>query len=98
MPSSIALYANRFIKEPKEFRNTSVDSSGNKKSKIASKDSEEAAFGTYAGDGGTKFVYRVRKEGASGAYKIVTESTNKVVSREDLLTMRSKKKADRHCY
>jgi hypothetical protein len=61
-------------------------------------DSEVAAFGTYASQGGTKFAYRVKKAGAAGSYAIVTEDLkdcNK--SREDLLAMRCKKKSDRHC-
>jgi hypothetical protein len=33
---------------------------------------EEAAFGTYASQGGEKFVYRVKKEGAFGGYKVRT--------------------------
>ncbi len=58
---------------------------------------EESAFGTYASAGGEKITYRV-KHGLS--YKIVTEgvSDNKPISREELLNIRSKKKADRHCY
>ena len=59
---------------------------------------EEHAFGTYASAGGEKIVYRVKKPGAHGGYSIVTETSNSSLSREDLLTIRSKKKADRHCY
>lgn len=47
--------------------------------------------------GGTKAVYRVRKEGPHGGYKMISEDTNTNASREDLLFMRSKKKSDRHC-
>lgn len=56
---------------------------------------EKAAVGTYASDGGTQFVYRVKN---AGGYKIIKESTGGHVTRGDLLDMRSKKKADRHCY
>ena len=56
---------------------------------------EEDAFGTYASSGGEKFVYRVKKTGSFGGYKIVTEDTNSSTSREQLLDMRSKKKSDR---
>eukprot|EP00981_Chlorochromonas_danica_P002891 scaffold583_cov244-Ochromonas_danica.AAC.1 len=56
---------------------------------------EESAFGTYASEGGTKFNYRVKKGGAFGGYKIISESTNNSMSREELLNMRSKKKSDR---
>ena len=59
-------------------------------------------LGTYASAGGEKAVYRVKKPGAHGGYAIVTESgtraDGKSMTREDLLLMRSKKKADRHCY
>ena len=47
--------------------------------------------------GGTKAVYRVRKEGPHGGYKMISEDTKTNTSREDLLFMRSKKKSDRHC-
>lgn len=56
---------------------------------------EESAFGTYASKGGEQFVYRVKKEGAFGGYKIMKESTNSTLSREELLDMRKKKKSDR---
>jgi hypothetical protein len=56
---------------------------------------EEAAFGTYASEGGSKFTYRVKKEGSFGGYKIISESTTDSMSREDLLNMRTKKKSDR---
>lgn len=42
-------------------------------------------------------MYRVKKVGAHGGYRMVTEDTKKDTSREDLLFMRSKKKSDRHC-
>lgn len=57
--------------------------------------SEEAAFGTYASQGGEKFVYRVKKKGSFGGYKIISEDTGGVLSREELLEKRSKKKSDR---
>jgi len=59
---------------------------------------EEDAFGTYASQGGEKFVYRVKKSGPGGygGYKVVTESTSSTMTREDLLQMRSKKKSDRY--
>jgi hypothetical protein len=56
---------------------------------------EESAFGTYASKGGSQFTYRVKKDGAFGGYKIVTESTNANLSREELLEKRTKKKSDR---
>ncbi len=59
---------------------------------------EQEAFGIYASAGGSQFTYRVRKAGAHGGYTIMTEKTEKEMTREELLDMRAKKKADRHCY
>lgn len=56
---------------------------------------EEAAFGTYASQGGSQFTYRVKKESAYGGYKIVTETNQGTMSREELLDKRTKKKSDR---
>merc|ERR1712032_146297 len=67
-----------------------------KRLKHEGSEKEKTAFGTYAGDMGSTFTYRVRKAGAYGSWKIITERT-KGKSREDLLEMRCKKKADRHC-
>ena len=47
--------------------------------------------------GGEKLVYRVKKPGAHGTYMIVTESLSESKSREDMLSVRCKKKGDRHC-
>lgn len=71
-----------------------------KRSKIA--DEEKLAFGTYAGttaDGSQVMTYRVKKAGAHGGYKVVTERVGGSggMSREALLDARSKKKADRFC-
>ena len=57
---------------------------------------EDAAFGTYAGAGGTKFTYRERKKIGTG-YLIKTEETGAELSRSELMEMRSKKKSDRMC-
>lgn len=91
----ITTTAFKFIKAPKEDTPTE-DSEGTKKS--TKKDVEEEAYGTYASQGGQKFTYRVKKPGAFGGYKIVTEDTGGSLSREELLNQRSKKKADRLCY
>mmetsp|Transcript_15076 Transcript_15076/g.19557 ORF Transcript_15076/g.19557 Transcript_15076/m.19557 type:complete len:134 (-) Transcript_15076:210-611(-) len=56
---------------------------------------EDAAFGTYAGEGGSKFTYRVMRGNKTG-YDIITETVHDK-TRGDLLNMRSKKKADRFC-
>ncbi len=58
---------------------------------------EAQAVGTYASQGGEKFVYRVKNEGSFGGYKIVSEAAGGR-SREQLLDMRTKKKSDRYCY
>mmetsp|Transcript_11821 Transcript_11821/g.16270 ORF Transcript_11821/g.16270 Transcript_11821/m.16270 type:complete len:214 (-) Transcript_11821:1411-2052(-) len=85
----------RYIKAPKD----PVNNEDKEQKAIERKHKvEENAFGTYASKGGEKFVYRVKKEGAYGGYKIVTESTQSTMSREELLDMRKKKKSDRFCY
>jgi len=57
---------------------------------------EDKAFGTYGGGGGTKLVYRVKKGGTYGGYKIVTEDTGAALSRTELLEKRLQHKSDRH--
>lgn len=57
---------------------------------------EDAAFGTYAGQGGTKFTYRERKEIGTG-YLIKTEDTGSKLSRTELMNLRATKKSDRMC-
>ena len=81
----------RYVKAPKDELDEEelAQQQVKKKHKV-----EESAFGTYASEGGSKFVYRVKKGTAYGGYTVVTESTTDK-SREDLLDMRSKKKADR---
>jgi hypothetical protein len=60
-------------------------------------ETEVSAFGTYASDGGEKFVYREKKSGSAyGGYKIITQKIDKASSREELLDMRTKKKSDRY--
>ena len=62
-------YFLRYIKAPKELQLSSVP-----EKKAKNPEAEEiAAFGTYASGGGQKFVYRVKKPGAFGGYKIVSE-------------------------
>ena len=95
----------RFIKAPKDPSSSSSSSSNGendeKKKKLMTgkgqQDSEEAAFGEYVSQGGTKAVFRVKKAGPHGGYTMVTEDMKTNTSREDLLFMRSKKKSDRHC-
>jgi hypothetical protein len=83
----------RFLKAPRDPNAETQE----KKQKVKSQDSEEAAFGTYASSGGEKFVYREKKAGTYGGYKIVTKKLNGSTSREGLLDMRAKKKSDRFC-
>ncbi len=88
----LSLTFDRFIKAPKETEDV------NEKLRVEKEKqhkNEELAFGTYASKGGSQFTYRVRKEGAFGGYKIVTESNSKDLSREELLEKRTKKKSDR---
>ncbi|CAM9683736.1 unnamed protein product [Chrysoparadoxa australica] len=95
----------RYIKPPKQATEDDGEAGEGKRRKLKTKE-EDAAFGTYAGEaidpillasGGTKVVYRVKKAGAFGGYQIVTESADSNMSREELLDLRSGKKADRHC-
>jgi hypothetical protein len=85
----------RYIRAPRD-----VEDEEEKEKKLTEKKhkAEEDAFGTYASQGGSKFTYRVKKDGAFGGYKIMSESLSNTTSREDLLNMRSKKKSDRFCY
>jgi len=92
----ISTTAFRFAKAPKAAQ-ADVDEEAARKREKANH-AEKEAVGTYASDGGTMFTYRVKKEGAAGGYRIVSERTNGEVTRGDLLDMRAKKKADRHCY
>jgi hypothetical protein len=82
----------RFIKAPKDEEN---EDEKERQAVFKRNKAEEAAFGTYASQGGSKFTYRVKKESAFGGYKIVTESTDGALSREELLDKRTKKKSDR---
>ena len=81
----------RYIKAPKEEENFEAVADA-KRSKVIRE--ENAAFGTYASDGGTKFVYRTKH---GFGYKIHTSTTDAAMTRESLLDMRAKKKSDRHC-
>lgn len=82
----------RYVKAPDEV----VDTEGAERSKREKATvTEDEAFGTYAGKGGTKFTYRVMRGNKTG-YDIVTEEVQGK-TRGDLLDMRSKKKADRFC-
>lgn len=86
----------KYIKAPKdrvEEESKSIKQEMEKKRKM-----EEEAFGTYASNSGEKIVYRVKKTGSFGGYKIITETSNENISRGSLLDIRSKKKSDRHCY
>ncbi len=66
-------YQFRYIKAPRD------PNAAQTAPKSSSAFSEEAAFGTYASNGGEKFTYRVKKEGAFGGYKIITEVLCRIV-------------------
>jgi hypothetical protein len=87
----------RYIKAPKEFREKETEKALNNPKGEKRKDDEALAYGTYGSKGGQELVYRVKKDGAFGGYKIVKENTDNA-SREHLLEQRSKKKSDRFCY
>lgn len=91
----ISTSAFRFIKAPKD--EVGEEELARQQTSKAHK-AEQAAFGTYASEGGTRFNYRVKKGGAFGGYHIVSESTAEALTREDLLDKRTKKKSDRFCY
>lgn len=46
---------------------------GQKESRKRKIEEEGTAFGTYAGEGGEKLTYRVKKSGAYGGYKIISQ-------------------------
>jgi hypothetical protein len=87
----------RYIKAPKEYHNKEKEKALNNPKGEKRKDEEALAYGTYGSKGGQELVYRVRKDGAFGGYKIVKENASNA-SREHLLEQRSKKKSDRFCY
>ena len=87
----------RYIKAPKEYRDKEKEKAVNNPKGEKRKDEEALAYGTYGSKGGQELVYRVRKDGAFGGYKIVKENASNA-SRENLLEQRSKKKSDRFCY
>ncbi|CAM9762461.1 unnamed protein product [Discosporangium mesarthrocarpum] len=82
----------RYIKAPREEETEESKAEAEKKRKL---NEESTAFGTYAGGAGTKLVYRERT--AMGNYRIVEVDTEGGKTREELLDMRTTKKADRHC-
>ena len=88
----------RYVKAPKSTKPQETEEEKARKKRFIAKESEEAAFGTYAGNGGQTFTYRTKNPGAAGTYKIVTEKNSSVKTREEMLDMRTKKKADRFCY
>lgn len=87
----------KYIKAPKEFREKEKEKDKESQKGEKRKDEEALAYGTYGSKGGQELVYRVRKDGAFGGYKIVKENADNA-SRDQLLEQRSKKKSDRFCY
>ena len=67
-----------------------------KKRKSAEADvAEVTQAGAFTSATNGNIVYRVKKDGAFGGYKVVTESISSSASRESMLDQRSKKKSDR---
>ena len=95
----ISTTAFRFVKAPKRFQiaKAESDEASDERMKKLKLDAEEQAFGTYASAGGNRLVYREKLPGAAGTYRIVEKQMKGSVSREQLLSLRSKKKSDRHC-
>ena len=86
----------RYVKVPKKKEEEDALKAVKKRKKDL--ETEKEAFGTFAGDLGSTFVYRVKKAGAAGGYAIHTESMDGGgLSREELLDMRTKKVSDRFC-
>eukprot|EP00937_MAST-01D_sp_MAST-1D-sp2_P006639 g6639.t1 len=86
-----------FVKAPPKLAADSIDAEQAKRQKRS--EAEKQAFGTYAGGGavGETITYRRRKASAYGGYEIVTvQNTQGSLSREELLDMRCKHKADRN--
>ena len=81
----------RYIKAPKEEESLEEAAAAKRAKNMRE---EKAAFGTYASDGGKKFVYRTKH---GFGYKIVETETTGDATRESLLEQRCKMKADRHC-
>lgn len=104
MPFSSDLISNtsfEYVKKPKEKIDPKKIQEDEKDKKIRE---EREALGLLAGDlyfiyinRGETFTYRVKKPGAYGGWKIITEKTKRKMTREELLNERCKKKADRHC-
>lgn len=86
-----------YIKAPKEYREKEKEKNKSNPKGEKLKDEEALAYGTYGSKGGQELVYRVKKEGSFGGYKVVKENVSNA-SREYLLEERSKKKSDRFCY
>lgn len=86
-----------YIKAPKEYREKEKEKNISNPKGEKLKDEEALAYGTYGSKGGQELVYRVKKEGSFGGYKVVKENVVNA-SREHLLEQRSKKKSDRFCY
>lgn len=63
--------------------------------RISNVQEDDSAFGTYAGAGGKRLVYRERTP--AGNYRIIERTVDEAMSREEMLDMRATKKADRHC-
>ncbi|CAM9610952.1 unnamed protein product [Ascophyllum nodosum] len=82
----------RFIRAPRVELSAEAKKEEAKRQKTQEEDS---AFGTYAGAAGKRLVYRERTP--QGNYRIIERTVDEVMTREQMLDMRSKKKADRHC-
>ncbi|CAM9491221.1 unnamed protein product [Hapterophycus canaliculatus] len=82
----------RYIKAPRLEVSAEAKAEDGKRRKVQEEDS---AFGTYAGAGGKRLVYRERTP--AGNYRIIERTVDEAMTREQMLDMRATKKADRHC-
>ncbi|CAM9326787.1 unnamed protein product [Ectocarpus sp. 6 AP-2014] len=83
----------RYIKAPRLEVSAETKAEERKKRKVQQE--EDSAFGTYAGAGGKRLVYRERTP--AGNYRIIETTVDEAMTREEMLDMRATKKADRHC-
>lgn len=86
----------RYIHPPEEDEEGGREAREEERRRQEKAGEEEKAFGTYGGAGGSKLVYRVKKAGTYGGYRIVTEDTGASLSRTELLERRLQHKSDRH--
>uniref|UniRef100_A0A7R9U8G9 Uncharacterized protein n=1 Tax=Pinguiococcus pyrenoidosus TaxID=172671 RepID=A0A7R9U8G9_9STRA len=88
----------RYLKLPKDDAERKEEEEDAAARRRKNRDQEESsAVGTYSSDMGTRVTMRVKKAGAYGGYQIIHQQADTELTRSELLELRSKHKADRHC-